>query len=719
MRPFLRIALALGASVLVAASAAAVILRIQSSKNPVDTATVYSGDLAAAGIMVTLLLAIGTWWYKGHRQSAPGVGTREQVAAAAERLAEVMGDRWRREAAIRRIVTPTPAMVRWRWAADEVTASRLDIATPPAPGTGPAPFPDSGEACEVLSMGVVTRLHDELYARLPHGRMVIVGGPGAGKTGAMILLLLAALDYRASLKSSQRVRVPVPVWLTMGRWDPVTTSLQDWAAEAMQRDHPALRAADYGPNAARELLRGGWVALFLDGLDEMPEDVRAHAVKRVDDEARGLRVVVTSRIAEFQQALQSGRLDNTAVIELRPVQPKAAASYLLQGQAGPDRERWDRLGAYLAHHPDSVAARALDNPLTLSAARDTYKNQDPTLLTDTDRFPTAHAVRQHLFNQLLVTAYPDERQRGHATGWLAWIACQLGSSRDLSWWEIPGWVPLWKLRVSFGCIGGLLFGLAAGLVAAHLAGWETGLLTGVLAGLIFGLGVAALVHNRGLERYPRAFVPRLPRLRELGWILLGGLIGGLVIGFTVWLAAALAVSLGAGLGDRAGPGLVFALAAGCIFGLAMGLALGFGFFCTIPVATSPSATAVSTYRADRRTSIIAGLVIGVVAGVMVGLAFGFISGLVTGLGAGLFSALIAVQVPVVKLTEIILRFEVGSSVNFRRTLEDALDRQLLRQAGTVYQFRHAALQDHLAAMYVQHRAVVSGTRATNVSPPDR
>ena len=566
---------------------------------------------------------------------------------------------------------------------------------------------------------MVTRLHDELYARLPHGRMVLVGGPGAGKTGAMILLLLAALNYRATLKSSQRAQVPVPVWLTMGRWDPVTTSLQDWAVETMKRDHPALRAADYGPNAARELLRGSRVALFLDGLDEMPEDVRAHAVKRVDDEARGLRVVVTSRIAEFQQALQSGRLDNTAVIELRPVQPEAAAAYLLQGQAGPARKRWDRLGAYLAHHPGSVAARALDNPLTLSAARDAYKNQDPILLTDTARFPTAHAIRQHLFNQLLLTAYPDERQRDHATRWLAWIACRLGTSRDLSWWEIPGWVPLWKLRVIFGCIGGLLFGLAASLAAAHVAGRETGLLTGVLAGSTFGLGVAVFLHRRPLKRYPRAFVPRLPRLRELGWILQAGLAGGLIIGFTVWLAAALAVSLGAGLGTRAGPGLVLALAAGCIFGLAMGLTLGFGFCCTIPVASSPSATAVGTYRADRRTSVIAGLVIGVVAGVTVGFAFGFTSGLVTGLGAALFTGPIAVQVPVVKLTEIILRFEEGNSVNFHRTLEDALDRQLLRQAGTVYQFRHAALQDHLAAMYTQHGALVSGHAPRTSSTPDR
>ena len=143
----------------------------------------------------------------------------------------------------------------------------------------------------------MTRLHDEVYARLPHGRLVLLGGPGAGKTGAMILLLLAGLDRRASLGGEQRTKVPVPVWLTLGGWDPVTTSLQKWAVATMNRDHPALRAADYGPDAMpsdERCCRSGRVALFLDGLDEMPQGLRARALKRVDDEARGLRVVITS-----------------------------------------------------------------------------------------------------------------------------------------------------------------------------------------------------------------------------------------------------------------------------------------------------------------------------------------------------------------------------------------------------------------------------------------
>ena len=73
----------------------------------------------------------------------------------------------------------------------------------------------------MLGSGVVTRLHDEMYARLPHGRLVLLGGPGAGKTAAMLLLMLAALDRRSSLTNGdERGRVPVPVWLTLGGWDP-------------------------------------------------------------------------------------------------------------------------------------------------------------------------------------------------------------------------------------------------------------------------------------------------------------------------------------------------------------------------------------------------------------------------------------------------------------------------------------------------------------------
>lgn len=215
MRPSWRTALMLIASIMIAGSALAVIWGIRSSRHPVDAATVYAAYLAAAALAVTLLMNLGAWWRKGRRQAEAGLSTLEQVAAAADRLADAMTAKWLQEAAARRIVTPAPATIRWRWAAEEVAAPRAEVTTPPAAGTGPPPLPDFQEPGELLESGVVARLHDEVYARLPHGRLVLIGGPGAGKTGAMILLLLAGLSRRSSLARDQRAKVPVPVWLTL------------------------------------------------------------------------------------------------------------------------------------------------------------------------------------------------------------------------------------------------------------------------------------------------------------------------------------------------------------------------------------------------------------------------------------------------------------------------------------------------------------------------
>jgi hypothetical protein len=703
---------ALIATIVVAGSVAAVVWAIHTSSDPVDTATVYAGYLAAAAIAVTLLTAVATWWRKG-RQRPAAPFSPEQAAAAADRLADLMLARWRQEAMERRINTPAPATIRWRWADEEVAAPRAEVARIPAPGTGPLPVPSLGEAGELLGSGTVARLHDEVYARLPHGRLVVLGGPGAGKTGAMILLLLNGLDRRASLDGKQRLNVPVPVWLTLGGWDPATTSLQTWAARTMNRDHPALRAADYGPDAAGHLLRGGRVALFLDGLDEMPEDLRALALRRVDEEARELRVVITSRPEEYRGAAKSGTLSNTAVIELRPVRPNAAADYLQHGQTGIARRRWEQVGAYLKSCPTSVAARVLDNPLTLSLARDSYPTQDPTVLTDPGRFPSEDALREHLIDQLLITAYPDERQRTHVIRWLSWIAHQMGVGRDLQWWEIRTWIPQWKLRVIRGLSIGLVVGAAAAFAASHLVGLAVGHVHGpaaaITAGLVVGVGGGLGSDLKGgwPRRPPRALVLRWPRPRQLGWILQPALEVGFAVGFACALGAALAVILASGSTSRAGAGFITGFVVGAVFGGVVGLALGFRSLCATPIAVSPSASPASIYRADLRTGVIGGLMIGGAGGLAAGLAaglkfgpvFGLEAALVFGLAAGLPIWLMTAQVPLVKLTELVLANQGSGRVHFQRLLDEALTKQVLRQAGAVYQFRHAALQVRLAETY--------------------
>jgi hypothetical protein len=50
-----------------------------------------------------------------------------------------------------------------------------------------------------------------------------------------------------------------------------------------------------------------------------------------------------------------------------------------------------------------------------------------------------------------------------------------------------------------------------------------------------------------------------------------------------------------------------------------------------------------------------------------------------------------------KIAEFLLVIQGRGQVRFMSLLEQAVSRQVLRQAGTVYQFRHAELQERLNA----------------------
>jgi hypothetical protein len=311
-----------------------------------------------AGV-AALVVAVRVWWPKGFRGAAAGPVPGGQMQAAVEYLAGETLRYWQRQAHDRRITTPSPASVRWRWAGQDVAVPAAELQSDwPAVSSGLVLGESAGRA---LTAGVVTELRQQLYERLdgPRRRIVVLGGPGAGKTAALLLLLIDILEHRPP--DSQR---PVPVCLTLGGWNPATTSLQDWAAEALTRDYPGLAApAHGGPDTAKTLIRTGQVALFLDGLDEMAPAVQGRALQTIDRDTAGLKIVLTSRTTEYQAAVRDGRLYGAAVIEVLPVGAYDAAAFLLVEQLGERRRAWQHVADHLHGHPDSVAARTLTTPL--------------------------------------------------------------------------------------------------------------------------------------------------------------------------------------------------------------------------------------------------------------------------------------------------------------------------------------------------------------------
>ena len=100
------------------------------------------------------------------------------------------------------------------------------------------------------------------------------------------------------------------------------------------------------------------------------------------------------------------------------------------------------------------------------------------------------------------------------------------------------------------------------------------------------------------------------------------------------------------------------------------------------------------------------LVVGLAVGLGGGLAGGLVAGLADGIAIGI---VLGLMVDLLTFTDnastALLAAEVVPQVRFMHLLETALQRQVLRQTGAVYQFRHAALQDRLAAEYLSnHRS---------------
>ena len=648
--------------------------------------------------------------------SGGGGRTARQLTSAQARevvghLAERTWEYWVEQAKNRRITTPSPVSVRWRWAHEDVAVSPEELQPDRATFSGGMVLGES--TGRVLTAGVVTELRERLYQRLSEKeRIVILGEAGAGKTGAMLLLLIDILeDIRKHPPGLQDPVKPVPVWLTLGGWNPTTTSLLDWAAATVIRNYPSFDALVHGSaDTVRGLLRTGRLALFLDGLDEMAVALQGPALDHIEQKLTGVRVVLTSRPAEYRAALAHGRLYSAAVVDVLPVDVRDATTFLLAQQIGQQRRDWEKITEYLIAHPDSVAARTLSTPLALSLARDVYKHTTPVDLLKIATDSTTDGLLQHLLARTLDLAYPDHVERDHATNWLSWVASHMATT-DLRWWDIPTWIPIRQRNLAFG----LVVGLAIGLVSGLAIGLVKGLATGLTFGFEVWLGVALVGKLKVLRTEPRAAVLRWPTSREFRTKIRHWVVSGLKFGLAIGLAIGLGVGLGVelGLGFELVAGLEVGLGVGLVGGLAFGFAFGLVEVWARPLPTARAVDPLVVYRSDRRCTITSGLGGGLVSGLVSGLTVGLVSGPTIGLVATLAIALVGALicgllfgqgVAVELIAAELWWWSRRRRVRFIPLLQTALDRQILRQAGAVYQFRHTALQDFLKA----HRMITTG-----------
>jgi len=679
----------MAAIVVVVAVSGAVVWVVWRSPQRSDLSTF--GAFAVAVIVPVVSLVV----YLTKVRQAGETGRGRPLDEVADGLAVVIAEQWTRAALERRLLQPGPIPVHWerssRPLAGPVSAAVESRQFPPLPGLSPTVW-------RQLQSGRLQDLH-AVYGGLGSGRLVIIGEPGSGKTGAAVLLVLAALEHRQQVPSQDRQLVPVPVMFTLHGWDPNTQRVADWLAVRLQETYP-LFAGKGGRAEAADLVKAGRIAVFLDGLDEIAEDLRPVALRALSQQTV-VRVVVLARSFEMMAAARQGFLEGAAALELRAVDAAAAADYLTRVQLDPPPRGWIELTGRLRREPGSPIAKALSNPLTLTLVRDTYRSGDDIreLLDFCDAVGdvSGEDIQDHLLDRVLPAAYtpaPGEAPlyeldvARRALGYIAARMSQEGA-RDLSWWRIPAWASAAPRVIVTGALFGLMFGLGGGNPVFGLVG-------GAVFANFYLLGDRRKAPARRAPLQWRHLLSRNSLVSGLIYALTGGIVCavfGLAIRFGAGEIAALAagVGIGAGLAGALAAGLSRAAADDAspltprvswrrdqAFGLAVGLMLGLGL--SFGVGLGLGLTFAFGVEGTPAPGQIKGLVLVLVWLLVFGLVFGF-----------MFPRTWTVSLAFAQLAT-----RWHTPVRLLRFLDDARQRDVLRTVGPVYQFRHARLQDRLA-----------------------
>lgn len=354
---------------------------------------------------------------------------------------------------------------------------------------------------DVPAAGLVSQLYEEVFARLQPSRLVVTGGPGSGKTVAMLDLMFAALHSREIAAGGERRGIPVPVWLPLVSWNPAVQSLREWVADTV-----CCQSKGFGSSRGRALVEQlfdeGALLLLLDGLDEMPEGLRTEALLGLSQGNPGGFVLTSG--SDAYRAL-AGRLPLTGVVELDPILAQVAADYLhIEDRVPADQARWQPLAQHLIADPDGSLAQSLSTPAVLTMTRQAYAawNTDPAEILAVGTVGPDE-VSTFLADRFLDTAYPDVQVRERATRWLGWLARHMASRsrggarcRDLLPGTEPGvglWMPAWLLVVLIAsAYVGSMRGLGTGTLGSLVLGVAQGLALGAAASLAFFATVTTL-----------------------------------------------------------------------------------------------------------------------------------------------------------------------------------------------------------------------------------
>ncbi|MFF5155039.1 NACHT domain-containing protein [Streptomyces sp. NPDC000348] len=273
-------------------------------------------------------------------------------------------------------------------------------------------------------------------------RLVILGGPGSGKT-------VAATQLMARLMDGRRDGDPVPVRIPLSTWN-TELELVDWLSGYLKE-----RGLVRSRAVARQLLDERLVLPILDGLDEMdppgvpPAKSRAlKALRRLNREYTGRTgqapLVVVCRADRYNALKSKERLEHATVVTLQPLSSDQQLAFL--GRSGQDETgewlpEWRRLAEALTWTgtPRGLA-RVLGTPwrMALLTTAYTQKGEDRRPLRTPDALLAMplNAVPDHLlglYTRAAASTYsrqPDAGRRRDPAKVEEWLTTLARHLRD-------------------------------------------------------------------------------------------------------------------------------------------------------------------------------------------------------------------------------------------------------------------------------------------------
>jgi NACHT domain len=277
------------------------------------------------------------------------------------------------------------------------------------------------------------------FKSLSPGRLVVLGGPGSGKT-------VLAFELQAQLlkSRSQDLAEPLPVLVDAASYGPGETCVI-WLAK-----HLAHRYV-LPEQAVAQLVLGGRILPIIDGIDELGRsgaaalitELNAFIGERESSSEGRPSFAITCRAAEYQDL--SDPLVEATHVEVRTLTSRDVADYLRENRI---------------EIPDELAS-VLTSPLLLSlaAAISAAGGSTSRWTDDFPRLPDETAVEQHLLSLFLAEAYLRPRHGrnwslAQAERWLALIGNQMRNlpAEGYAWREVACAVPTRLLGLLSGAV---------------------------------------------------------------------------------------------------------------------------------------------------------------------------------------------------------------------------------------------------------------------------